>query len=106
MRSRCAPAASGCAKGERRGLGGGIERDVGALRVVVDGGGANVVLTALSVSRAVGSRTSISTTSTPAKREALEIGRQLDRVVDGNDRLRQLARCGVEGIDRLGARGA
>jgi hypothetical protein len=43
----------------------GIERDVGALKAIVGVTEANVVLTALSVCRAVGSRTSMSITSTP-----------------------------------------
>ena len=62
------------------------------------------MLTAFRVSRAVGSRTSMSTVSTPASARLLEIGRQLDRIMNGNNRLRQLARRGVEGKAGLGER--
>ena len=58
--------------------------------------------TALRVSRAVGSRTSMSTTSTPASVRRSRSGVELDRIMQRNDRLRQLARRGREGIDRLG----
>jgi hypothetical protein len=61
MRARC----ERLRESERRRLGRGIERDVGALALSSAVTEANVVLTALSVSRAVGSRTSMSITSTP-----------------------------------------
>jgi hypothetical protein len=63
---------------------------------------ANVVLTALSVSRAVGSRTSMSITRR-RKAQDLGVGPQLDRIADRNDGL-QLAGRGVEGESRLGLR--
>ena len=89
-------------KSQRRGLGGGIERDVGALRAVVDGGGAERHVDRIE-DEPRGRLAHLDVDDLDAgKREAFEVGRELDRIVDGNDRLRQLARRGVEGIARLG----
>ena len=84
-------------KAQRRGLGGGIERDLGALRLVVDGGGLESHVDRIE-GEPRGRLAHLDVDDLdPGEREALKIGREFDRIVDGNNRLRQLARRGVEG---------
>ena len=62
----------------------------------------SVMFTALSTRRAVGSRTSMSTSARPASVRLLEVRLELDGVMDRNDGLRQPARRSGEGVSRLG----
>ena len=102
MRSRCAPTASGLRKGERRGLGCGIECDVGALRAVVDGDGAECRIDRIE-DKPRGGLAHLDVHDFDARqRKALQIGHKLDRIMDGNDRFRQLARRCIEGKAGLG----
>ncbi len=89
-------------KGECRGFGCGIKRDVSALRVIVDGGGAERHVDRIEREPCGGlAHLDVHGLDT-FKLEAREIWRELDRIVEGNNRFRQFARRGVEGIAGLG----
>jgi hypothetical protein len=99
MRARCErPRECEC-----RRLGRGIERDVGALRDVVGGDGSKRRVD--GVERQPRRRLAHLDVDhfDAGKREALRVGSQLDGIADRNDCLRQLARRGVEGENRLGS---
>ena len=81
---------------ERRGLGGGIERDVGALRLLVDAGGAERHVDGIEREPRGGLAYLDVDHLDTCKRKAREIGRKFDRIVDRNDRLWQLARRRIE----------
>ena len=93
-------------KGQRRGLSGGVERDFRALRVVVDAGRRERHVD--RVQRHLRGRLAHLDVDgfSPRKRELLQIGGELDRIVNGDHGLRQLARRRVEGKPRLGERRA
>ncbi len=89
-------------KSERRGLSGGIERDVGALRIVVDGDGAECRVDRVQ-NKPRGGLAHLDVDDFDARqREAFEIGCEFDGIMDRNDRFRQFSGRGIEGIAGLG----
>lgn len=84
-------------KAERDGLRRGIERNLGGLRAVVDAGAPEIGVDRIEDEpRRRLAHLDIDDFDT-GKRKTLQIRRQLDRVVDGNDCLRQFSGRSVEG---------
>ena len=80
------PTPSGLREGERGGLGAGIERDVGARRVVVDGDGRERRVDGVE-RQPRGGRAHLDVDDFHARHSASahDVGLELDRIVDGND---------------------
>ena len=89
-------------KRQRRGLGNSIERDPGTLRAVVERDRAERRLDRVQ-DQPRGRLAHLDVHGLDARKlQALEIRRELDRIMDRDHRFRQLAWRGVEGKHRLG----